>query len=106
MTALNSLDQDIAAVLRAIDDPEVGVNIVDLGLVYEAHRDGSGIRVAMTATSRSCPPGEFMIEDARAHLAAAFPVVSAIDIALVWTPAWGPERMSEAARAQLSRGGW
>ena len=98
------LDEDIAAVLRGIDDPEVGVNIVDLGLVYEARRDAGGLRVALTATSRSCPLGEFMIDEARRRLGVAFPKVHVIDIELVWTPPWEPGRMTGTARAQLSLG--
>lgn len=95
------LDERILSVLRGVDDPEVGVNIVDLGLVYVAQWTEAGIAVALTATSRSCPLGEQMMEEAHILLCDAFPEVEDIEIGLVWSPEWGPERMSDAARQQL-----
>lgn len=95
------MDSRILDVLRGVDDPEVGVNIVDLGLVYDAGWTGDGIVVAMTATSRSCPLGEHMVEEARFLLAQAFPEAREIDIDLVWSPPWAPELMSDEARRVL-----
>ena len=95
------MDERILSVLRGVDDPEVGVNIVELGLVYEAVWSDAGIRVALTATSRSCPLGEQMMEEAHILLSDAFPQAPYIVVDLVWAPAWGPERMSDAARQQL-----
>jgi len=94
------LDERIVKVLRGVDDPEVGVNIVDLGLVYVADWTREGIAVALTATSRSCPMGEQMMEEAHILLSDAFPE-SEITVEMVWAPPWGPERMSDAAREQL-----
>jgi metal-sulfur cluster biosynthetic enzyme len=95
------MDERILSVLRGVDDPEVGVNIVDLGLVYGAVRGEDAIEVALTMTSRSCPLGEQIVEEAHILLSDAFPGVADISIRLVWSPAWGPERMSDEARRQL-----
>lgn len=97
------MDEAVLSVLRAIEDPEVGVNLVDLGLVYEAQRSASQVVVRFTTTSRSCPLGEFLREEARAKLGDAFPDIAAIDVELTWTPRWTPARMNAAARAQLRR---
>lgn len=95
------MDETVLNALRAIDDPEIGVNIVELGLVYRAQRDEAAVCVAMTATSRSCPLGEFLREEAATRLSQAFPDGTRIDVELVWTPPWSPERMSQAARREL-----
>ena len=92
------MDESVLQILRRIEDPELGVNLVDLGLIYAATRDAERIRVA---TSRSCPLGEYLREQARAGLAEAFPDIQALDVELVWSPAWSPERMSPAGRAEL-----
>lgn len=96
------MDEAVLEILKAVDDPEIGVDIVNLGLVYEASRDDRGVTVAMTATSRLCPLGEHMRKEAAERLAAAFPDALAIDVELVWSPAWTPERMSATARQRLA----
>jgi metal-sulfur cluster biosynthetic enzyme len=97
------MDESVLAVLRGIDDPEIGVNLVDLGLVYEAERVASEVTVRFTTTSRSCPLGEFLREEAWSKLAQAFPEATRIDVELVRTPRWTPARMNAAARVQLKR---
>lgn len=87
------------AALRRVDDPEVGMNIVDVGLVYGVEVVDDCLVVRMTMTSAACPMGEDILEDARHALARALPPGTAIDVTLVWDPPWTPERMSEAARA-------
>ena len=94
-------DPDLLQALRGVDDPEVGVNIVDLGLVYRAERKPDGIEVALTLSTPSCPLSEMLIEQARDALQARFPDVPAIHVELVWDPPWTPDRMSEIARRQL-----
>lgn len=93
------MDGEILNALRAIEDPEIGVNVVDIGLVQRAERGAGGVVVELTATSHSCPLGEFMREEARSRLAEAFPKTG-IEAELGWTP-WRPERMNAAARRQL-----
>lgn len=88
--------------LRAVLDPEVGVNIVDLGLVYRLAAQAAAIEVELTMTSAACPLAEVVVEDARAALAQAAPGRE-IRIRLVWEPPWEPSMMSERARRTL---GW
>jgi metal-sulfur cluster biosynthetic enzyme len=94
-------DSDVLQALRGVNDPEVGINIVDLGLVYRAERGPEGIAVTLTMTTPSCPLGEMIVEEARAALQASFPDAPSIDVELVHSPPWSPDRMSEAARRQL-----
>ncbi len=94
-------DDEVLQALRGVYDPEIGINIVDLGLVYRAEREPDGIAVAISLTTPSCPLGEMLIEEAREALQARFPTVPSICVELVWDPPWSPDRMSEAARRQL-----
>jgi metal-sulfur cluster biosynthetic enzyme len=98
------VDPDVLQALRAVDDPEIGVNIVELGLVYRAERNPDGIDVALTLSTPSCPLSEMLIEQAREALQARFPGAPAIHVELVWDPPWTADRMSEAARRQLRIG--
>ena len=97
-----ALHPDVLEVLRAVVDPEVGINIVDLGLVYRAERTVDAIDVAMTMTTRACPLGEMMLEEARAALARHFPDVPRIATNLVWDPLWTPAMMTVQGREQLA----
>ena len=94
-------DDDILAALRAVVDPELGINIVDLGLVYRAERFGDVIAVRMTMTTPSCPLGEMLLDEVRAVLQREFPQAAEVSVELVWDPPWSAELMSQAARAQL-----
>ncbi len=94
----------VSELLRNVLDPELGVNIVDLGLVYEVEvneRAGS-VAIKMTLTTPGCPLSGFMDDQIRAQLT-QLPQVRDIQIELVWEPAWDPARMSDAARRML---GW
>ena len=95
--------EHVRDVLRQVVDPEVGVNIVDLGLVYDIVADAGGIRVSMTMTSPACPLGEMICEEAHDAIRAAFDGGRAVDIQLVWNPPWHPEMMSANAKQAL---GW
>ncbi len=101
----NEINIDIEplwAALREVLDPEVGVNIVDLGLVYALRRLGRVVELELTMTSAACPMAGLVEDDARAALEAASPD-SEIRVRLVWDPPWSPEMMSERARLTL---GW
>ncbi|GAB6932438.1 metal-sulfur cluster assembly factor [Calditerricola satsumensis] len=92
---------DVEDLLRQVVDPELGVNIVDLGLVYHIEITTEGdVTVTMTLTTPGCPLHEAMItgveESLRRH-----PAVRDVRVQLVWSPPWTPERMSEAAKRQL-----
>lgn len=92
---------DVENLLQQVVDPELGVNIVDLGLVYHIEITTEGdVTVTMTLTTPGCPLHETMItaveESLRRH-----PAVRDVRVQLVWSPPWTPERMSEAAKRQL-----
>src|SRR5262245_31827587 len=94
-------DPEVLQALRGVDDPEIGVNIVELVIVYRAERTADGVQVALTLSTPSCPLSEMLIEQARESLKARFPDAPAIHVELVWDPPWTPDRMSEEARRQL-----
>ena len=90
----------VRAALRDIIDPEIGINIVDLGLIYAIEADHQTVRVRMTMTTPSCPMGGMLAEEARALIARRFPAAT-VDVDLVWDPPWRSDMMSPAAMSQL-----
>jgi metal-sulfur cluster biosynthetic enzyme len=94
-------DDDILFALKAVIDPELGINIVDLGLVYRAERIGDVVAVRMTMTTPSCPLGEMLLEEVRTALAETYPQAAQVSVELVWDPPWSAALMSPAARQQL-----
>ncbi len=84
--------------LRRVSDPEAGMNIVDLGLVYEVRVADGSVYVAMTMTSRACPMGEMILEDVEAVLSETLPPGLTFRVELVWSPPWEPSMMSDKAR--------
>ena len=97
-------DADIRDALRTVIDPELGVNIVDLGLVYRIDVEGPRVRVEMTMTSPACPLGDYLKGLVEAAVTGAVPGVQHAEVALVWEPAWDPDMMSDQARRQLDGG--
>jgi metal-sulfur cluster biosynthetic enzyme len=98
-------EEQLLAALREVNDPEVGVNIVDLGLVYGAEalpQEGEPARlrarVRMTMTSPACPLGDYLADAVRETLRARFPEIAEVEVEMVWDPPWTPDRMSEEAR--------
>lgn len=98
------LDADLVLqMLHSVIDPELGVNIVDLGLVYDiAITPDGGVAIEMTLTTPGCPLGGFLDDQIRGCLA-QLPQVRSVAVELVWEPTWNPAAMSDAAREQL---GW
>ena len=87
--------------LRAVKDPELGLNIIDIGLVYEVIVDEAGVaHVKMTLTSPGCPAGAEIMDDVRRTLLDLEGITS-VDLELVWEPYWTPERMDPRVRAFL-----
>ncbi len=95
------MKEDILAVLKTVIDPELGINIVDLGLVYHAARNADRIDIALTMTTPACPLGEMMTEEIKLVLRDRFPDTPDVRVELVWAPPWSPELMSEESRRQL-----
>jgi FeS assembly SUF system protein len=92
--------EQIYAALQTCYDPEIPVNIVDLGLVYDVQIDEDHVRVVMTLTAQGCPAHSFISEAVRACVAEV-PGVKSAHVQVVWDPPWDPSRMSEAAKKQL-----
>ena len=90
------------AALTKVLDPEVGINIVDLGLVYDVVVGDGRIAVTMTLTSPTCPMGDLLLDEVEAALKCLAPEAE-IDLEVVWEPPWSAEKMSPAAREQF---GW
>ena len=100
--ALPSEDK-IREALCTVDDPEVGMNIVDLGLVYRIDIAPELVRIELTMTTPACPLGDLISENAHRAVRAALPEGAAVEVALVWDPPWTPDMMSESARQTF---GW
>lgn len=96
-------EEAVRAMLRRVIDPEVGANIVDMGLVYAVDIAPGNVRIKMTMTSPACPMGEMILDDVRAVLAERLPAGWQSDVALVWSPPWEPSMMSERTRENF---GW
>lgn len=88
--------------LRNLVDPELGINVVDLGLICDVNVDTGAreLRVEMTLTTPGCPLSEFMIQGA-CNLLADLPGIERVDVRLVWDPPWTPDRMSAEGKEQL-----
>lgn len=96
-------EQQIRDILRQVIDPEVGMNIVALGLVYRVELIDDRVQIEMTMTSPACPMGEMIAEDVRQTLRECLPAGIDTDVRLVWSPPWSPALMSEDARTRF---GW
>ncbi len=95
------IDQEtLVSALRTVKDPELNVNVVDLGLVYSIQTHDDKVEVEMTLTSPACPAGPEILRNAMSALEKVEGVAKA-DVRLVMSPPWSPERMSDAARDEL-----
>jgi metal-sulfur cluster biosynthetic enzyme len=90
----------IRTALRQVKDPELDLNIVDLGLVYDVAVDQGEVRVKMTLTSPGCPAGPQIVHDADRTIK-GLDGVKDVDIEIVWEPYWSPEKMDPKVRALL-----
>ena len=93
-------EKDVMKALRKCYDPEIGISIVDLGLVYGVEVDDGKVHVKMTLTTPGCPMHSFMIQDVKEKVR-SLKGVKEVKIDLVWDPPWTPERMSKGARKKL-----
>lgn len=96
-------ESDVREALKRVEDPEAGMSIVDLGLVYAIDIEPARVRVGMTMTSPACPVGPYLVDEAAAAIRAVVPEGTDVQVELVWEPPWTPERMSPEAQ---SRFGW
>ena len=91
-------EEEIRTAMKGVEDPELGVNVVDLGLLYDIAQDGEGnVTLNMTLTSMGCPLTEQIMGDARAALE-PLDGVNSVEINWVWDPPWSPDSMTEEGR--------
>lgn len=97
----DALKQDVIAAISEIFDPEIPVNIYDLGLIYDVHVGDEGkIDVVMTLTSPHCPVAEILPGQVKSRVELV-EGVNEVDLELTWDPPWTPENMSEPAKLEL-----
>lgn len=96
----DTLVDEIVSALRQIYDPEIPVNIYDLGLIYNVEVDGGHANVTMTLTTPHCPVAETMPGEVEMRVTSV-PGVASADIHLVWDPPWDPGRMSDEAKLEM-----
>ncbi|MEM0438338.1 MAG: metal-sulfur cluster assembly factor [Candidatus Micrarchaeia archaeon] len=95
--------REILEALRSVKDPELSINVVDLGLIYGVEVKGGKVKVVMTLTTPMCPLGPMIIEDVRRAVEGVRGVTE-VDIQVVFDPPWTPERMSPEYREKLGLG--
>ncbi|AGK58155.1 hypothetical protein HYPDE_32408 [Hyphomicrobium denitrificans 1NES1] len=107
METAENIGEQVKDVLHSVIDPELGYNIVDLGLVYDVAVADSGIaHIMMTTTTRGCPATNYLVEGARAA-AETVPSIQAVEVELTYDPPWEPSMMSDDAKEHLGIGaGW
>ncbi len=96
-------DEAVREALRQVDDPEAGMNIVDLGLVYGVDVADGAVDIDLTMTTAACPMVDMIVEQARDVVKAIVPEGVAVNVHLVWEPPWTPDRMAGIAREHF---GW
>jgi metal-sulfur cluster biosynthetic enzyme len=94
---------EVIEALRAVEDPELGMDIVDLGLLYDVEIEGPKVKVIHSLTSMGCPAGPMIQEDIQ-NVASSLEGVENVEIELTWDPPWTPERMSDDAKFILGFG--
>jgi metal-sulfur cluster biosynthetic enzyme len=95
--------EEVVQALRQVEDPELGMDIVDLGLMYDVEVEDGKVKVVHTLTSMGCPVGP-MIQEQIHEVTRALPGVEEVDVELTWDPPWTPEKMSEDAKFILGFG--
>ena len=93
-------EDQVKLALRRVKDPDLQLNILDLGLVYGIAVDGTTVKIDMTLTSPACPSGPELMTNAEAEIK-KLPGVEKVDVNLVWMPFWTPEKMEPRVRAYL-----
>ena len=91
-------DEAVREALRAVEDPEAGMSIVELGLVYGIEVEPGLVSVEMTMTTAACPMTDMIVDQARDAVGAIVPESASVDVRLVWDPPWTPDKMSGVAR--------
>jgi len=96
-------DDSVREALRGVDDPEAGMNIVDLGLVYGIEIRENAVHVDLTMTTAACPMADMIVDQVSDAISAIVPPGTEVDVKLVWDPPWTPDKMTGIAREHF---GW
>ena len=96
-------ENDVVEALHGVEDPELGMDIVEIGLFYEAEIDGPNVKIIHSLTSMGCPAGP-MIQEGIHDAVAALPGVESVEVELTFDPPWTPDRMSDDAKFILGFG--
>jgi metal-sulfur cluster biosynthetic enzyme len=94
---------EVIEAMRTVEDPELGMDIVDLGLLYDVEIEGSKVKVIHSLTSMGCPAGPMIQEDIH-NVAASLEGVDEVEVELTWEPPWTPDKMSDDAKFILGFG--
>ena len=94
---------DVFEALHQVEDPELGMDVVDLGLVYDVEVEGPKVKVLHTLTSMGCPAGQMIQEDIQ-RVASEVPGVENVEVELTFDPPWTPDKMSDDAKFILGFG--
>ena len=103
LSSMQVMKDDVIEALRGVEDPELGMDIVDLGLLYDVDVAGSKVKVTHSLTSMGCPAGPMIQEDIY-RAASELPGVEDVEIELTWDPPWTPDKMSDDAKFILGFG--
>ncbi|MCX6768276.1 MAG: metal-sulfur cluster assembly factor [Candidatus Micrarchaeota archaeon] len=95
--------KQVLSKLKEVLDPEIGINIVDLGLIYEVKVDKAQVNIKMTFTTPACPLLGYIVNNVQSKVR-ELKGVSDVHVQFVWEPRWTPERMSKEAKKQLGLG--
>lgn len=100
MSEYTGKEAEVRDALTHVVDPELHMNIIDLGLVYKIEVDGGSAHIEMTLTSPGCPFGPYLLHQVN-EAAANVEGIHEAQVDIVWEPPWGPDKMSEEARLEL-----
>ncbi|MBO1734153.1 MAG: FeS assembly SUF system protein [Coprobacter sp.] len=95
-----TVEEKIVQMLKTVYDPEIPVNVFDLGLIYKVDVEDGNVKIDMTLTAPNCPAADFIVEDVRMKVE-SIDEVKSVDIQLVFEPEWDKDMMSEEAKLEL-----
>ena len=103
LDTLTTEEKKILEIVRTVMDPEIAVNIVDLGLIYEIHyqEERKHIHVITTLSTRGCPLGDTIMQNIEVVIEAEYPGMD-VDVELVWEPEWTPDMITEAGNKAIN----
>ncbi|MBQ6776717.1 MAG: DUF59 domain-containing protein [Paludibacteraceae bacterium] len=100
MNEFLEIEEQVLKMLKTVFDPEIPVNIYDLGLIYKVDIDGTTCNIDMTLTAPSCPAADFLVEDIRQKVSSV-DGIDTVNVNIVFEPEWTKDMMSEEAKLEL-----